>query len=98
MTKFQLIQKLMEKSNNLAQQAGVNSYPGWKSGEWHHVACTWSAGGLAIYLDGVLARGHRERGSVVGSPGRRQPGAAREGTSCTSTSSTTSRTRSRRSR
>lgn len=45
----------LTQTNNFAQQAGVNSYPGWKSGEWHHVACTWCAEGLAIYLDGVLA-------------------------------------------
>ncbi len=36
---------------------------GWRPGEWHHLAATWSPRGLHIYVDGELAA--RQEGAIV---------------------------------
>src|SRR5262249_12485972 len=42
---------------------------GWKAGEWHHLAATWSESGrrLALYVDGRLADS-TDKGIVLGPP------------------------------
>ncbi|MNX75151.1 NHL repeat protein [compost metagenome] len=37
------------------QQTPSASVSHWKANEWHHVAFTWSAAKVALYLDGALA-------------------------------------------
>lgn len=37
------------------QQTAIASVAHWKANEWHHVAFTWSASKVSLYLDGGLA-------------------------------------------
>lgn len=48
----------------------IPTRPGWKTGEWHHIAFTWGEE-VRLYLDGRLAGTSPFRGLV---PGRRKDG------------------------
>ncbi|NOZ21272.1 MAG: LamG domain-containing protein, partial [Planctomycetes bacterium] len=42
----------------------------WKKGEWHHLAATWDARYIQIYIDGKLKARKRVKGAI-GTPGER---------------------------
>lgn len=51
----------------------------WRKGEWHHVAVTWDAQWLHIYLDGELKGRHRVAGRIAEPGDRFWVGSSRNG-------------------